>query len=166
VLAARQGEPGSVKGKKKNIAVHVTRSAETAQRKWHPWLFESDIKKLSHEGEAGDIAVVFDNNNQYLSIGLFDPFSPIRGENDGLGGLVVDRYGNTLVLKIYTSAWLAWLDTLRESLVTVTMAERVVLLISRQMQKLPTSVLKGWTHGSILHGQPLPDGGLTFVECG
>ncbi len=30
----------------------------------------------------------------------------VHGENDGLPGLVVDRYADTLVLKLYTAAWI------------------------------------------------------------
>jgi len=29
----------------------------------------------------------------------------VHGENDGLPGLVVDRYAETLVIKLYTAAW-------------------------------------------------------------
>src|ERR1035437_6737621 len=34
----------------------------------------------------------------------------INGESDRWPGLVLDRYGSTLVLKLYTAAWLPWLD--------------------------------------------------------
>ncbi len=34
----------------------------------------------------------------------------IHGENDGLPGLVVDRYEDTLVIKLYTLAWIPWLN--------------------------------------------------------
>ena len=36
----------------------------------------------------------------------------INGENDGFPGLVLDRYADTLVLKLYSPAWLAHLATL------------------------------------------------------
>jgi len=39
-----------------------------------------------------------------------------HGENDGLPGLVVDRYEDTLVVKLYSLAWLPWLADLREAL--------------------------------------------------
>lgn len=47
VMSSLEGEK-----KRKNVAVHVTRSAETSQRKRHPWLFDSDLRKISHEGSA------------------------------------------------------------------------------------------------------------------
>ena len=36
----------------------------------------------------------------------------INGENDGFPGLVLDRYEGTVVIKLYTSAWIPYLDTL------------------------------------------------------
>ncbi len=48
--------------------------------------------------------------------GLFDEHTTgyrlINGESDGWPGLVLDRYDTTLVLKIYTAAWLDWLETI------------------------------------------------------
>ena len=34
----------------------------------------------------------------------------VHGENDGLPGLVVDRYDDTYVVKVYTAAWLPHVD--------------------------------------------------------
>src|ERR1019366_3466174 len=46
--------------------------------------------------------------------GLFDAtttgYRLIHGESDGWPGLVLDRYDTTLVLKLYTAAWLPRLD--------------------------------------------------------
>ena len=36
----------------------------------------------------------------------------VHGENDGLPGLVVDRYTETLIVKLYSLAWLPWLANL------------------------------------------------------
>ena len=38
----------------------------------------------------------------------------INGESDGFPGLVLDRYENTAVMKLYTSAWLPYLNILIE----------------------------------------------------
>ncbi|MFV0526469.1 MAG: class I SAM-dependent rRNA methyltransferase [Acidimicrobiales bacterium] len=43
-------------------------------------------------------------------------FRLVHGENDGLGGLVVDHYDGTSVIKVYTAAWLPWLDAVVASL--------------------------------------------------
>ena len=42
----------------------------------------------------------------YLSGGGTTGYRVINGENDGFPGLVLDRYESTLVLKLYTSAWI------------------------------------------------------------
>lgn len=39
----------------------------------------------------------------------------MAGENDGLPGLVLDRYDGTLVLKLYTAAWLPHLPVLTQT---------------------------------------------------
>ena len=36
----------------------------------------------------------------------------VNGENDGFPGMVVDRYTDTLVVKVYTSAWFPYLKML------------------------------------------------------
>lgn len=61
----------------KNIAVRVVKSAEKTLRA-HPWLFDRAITSQSHEGNAGDIAVIFNHKRRFLAAGLYDPGSPIR----------------------------------------------------------------------------------------
>ncbi|MFT4761056.1 MAG: 23S rRNA (cytosine1962-C5)-methyltransferase, partial [Saprospiraceae bacterium] len=54
-------------------------AAQKAVRHGHPWIFESGIIKQNKEGNAGDLAIIFDQRrNKFLAIGLFDPHSPIR----------------------------------------------------------------------------------------
>ena len=61
------------------IAIKVKPSVEKIIRKGHPWLFENGITKVSTEGKAGDLAIIFDNKkNKFLAVGLYDPYSPIR----------------------------------------------------------------------------------------
>ncbi len=62
---------------KKHIALKVVKSAEKPLRS-HPWLFDRAITSQSHEGKAGDIAIVFDHKRRFLAAGLYDPDSPIR----------------------------------------------------------------------------------------
>ena len=48
----------------------------------------------------------------------------VNGESDGLPGMVLDRYGSTAVLKVYTAAWWPWLspvqNMIREALPEIT----------------------------------------------
>jgi 23S rRNA (cytosine1962-C5)-methyltransferase len=58
----------------------------------------------------------------------------IHGENDGWPGLVLDKYGSTLVLKIYTAAWLPRLDEILALFQAHIPSERIVLRLSRNIQ--------------------------------
>ncbi|MCU1361386.1 MAG: hypothetical protein JWN99_2675 [Ilumatobacteraceae bacterium] len=60
------------------LAVKVTPDAIRQLRSGHPWLFEGSIRSVIHAGSAGDLAVVFDDDRQFVAIGLWDPHSPIR----------------------------------------------------------------------------------------
>lgn len=72
----------------------------------------------------------------------------IYGEADGLPGLVVDRFGDTLVLQIGTAGMEAHLETLVAALDSVLQPERIVLkndATVRELEGLPlyTRALKG-----------------------
>jgi 23S rRNA (cytosine1962-C5)-methyltransferase len=88
----------------------------------------------------------------------------VHGENDGLPGLVIDRYAGTLVLKLYTPAWVPHLNTLCSALEKVFPAERLILRLSRILEKQPAT-LHGLTNGMILSGSPL-EGSILFQENG
>jgi 23S rRNA (cytosine1962-C5)-methyltransferase len=71
--------------------------------------------------------------------GLFDArttgYRLINGESDGWPGLVLDRYDTTLALKIYTAAWLARLDAVVELIRQRLTPERIVLRLSRNLER-------------------------------
>ena len=85
----------------------------------------------------------------------------LHGENDGMPGLVIDRYAETAVIKLYTTSWIPHLPAILIALESVFPAERVVLRLSDR--------LKGETHnfqdGMILVGEKL-DTPITFSENG
>jgi len=58
----------------------------------------------------------------------------IHGESDGWPGLVLDRYDATLVLKLYTAAWLPRLDEIVALLQANLPCEQIVLRLSRNIQ--------------------------------
>lgn len=62
----------------RRIAVRVTADALRHLRAGHPWLYADSVTSLSHDGAAGDLAVVFDRDRKFVAIGLWDPASPIR----------------------------------------------------------------------------------------
>jgi 23S rRNA (cytosine1962-C5)-methyltransferase len=61
------------------IPIKVSKEAERAIRRGHPWVFENSISKISDTAKTGDIAIIFDQKrNQFLALGLIDLESPIR----------------------------------------------------------------------------------------
>lgn len=70
--------------------------------------------------------------------GLFDErtsgYRLINGESDGWPGLVLDRYDTTLVLKIYTTAWVRRLEEITNLIRERLQPERLVLRWSRNIE--------------------------------
>jgi len=60
------------------LKLRLTPAAEKAVRSGHPWVYAERIKDQNRPGELGEMAVIYDKNNKFLGIGLFDPDSPIR----------------------------------------------------------------------------------------
>ncbi|MBL9167953.1 MAG: class I SAM-dependent methyltransferase [Verrucomicrobiales bacterium] len=188
------------------LRLRVTSAAENRIRSGHPWLFSDSIREVNREGVTGDLAVIFDRQDRFLAIGLFDADSPIRlrvlqtlsrepiaapwwkarlqasadrrkslfdastngyrclhGENDGLPGLVIDRYDQTLVMKIYTASWLPHLPTLIPLIREVLPSERLVFRTSRNIQAVASKA--GFKEGDLLYGPALL-GPVPFRETG
>ncbi|MDB6120310.1 MAG: putative SAM-dependent methyltransferase, partial [Verrucomicrobiaceae bacterium] len=60
----------------------------------------------------------------------------ISGESDGFPGLVVDRYVDVLVLKLYSAVWLPRLGEMVECLREVFAPSAIVLRLSRNIQEI------------------------------
>lgn len=58
--------------------MHVIAAAEKQLRAGHPWLFADSILEQNREGKAGEITAIYDRQDRFLGLGLFDPYSPIR----------------------------------------------------------------------------------------
>lgn len=189
------------------LRLRVTATAETILRGGHPWLFAESIREKNREGQPGELAVVFDRNDKFLAIGLYDPGSPLRvrmlhagkpvaidaawwhenfskairrrdglfdartnglrlinGESDGWPGLVLDRYGPTLVVKLYTTAWFPRLDEITGLIRAALQPDRLVLRLSRNIQEVAQEQFH-LTDGQVLFGEK-PEGCVTFLETG
>jgi 23S rRNA (cytosine1962-C5)-methyltransferase len=161
------------------LRLRVTATAETLLRGGHPWLFANSVREQNRPGTAGELAVIFDRNDAFLAVGLYDPDSPIRarilhagkpvtineswwrgnlqraldrragmfdaqtnahrwinGESDGWPGLVLDRYADALVLKLYTAIWLPRLEEVTRLIRETLKPERLILRFSRNIQAL------------------------------
>ena len=88
----------------------------------------------------------------------------VHGENDGLPGLVIDRYEATLVAKLYSLAWVPHLADLRDALDEVCPAENIVLRLSRELLRQPEHLF-GLDDGTALAG-PAPVAAVEFSENG
>lgn len=61
------------------LAIKLKPAAQRMVKKGHPWVFEGGITKQSAEGQAGDLAIIYDNKkNKFVACGFYDPHSPIR----------------------------------------------------------------------------------------
>ena len=69
----------------------------------------------------------------------------IHGENDGFPGLVLDRYGDTSVLKIYTSAWTNRIN----DIVPLIKSPSVILRTSRNLNLPDATVVRGEVTGPV-----------------
>ena len=88
----------------------------------------------------------------------------VHGENDGFPGLVIDRYAGTLVIKLYTPAWIPHLKEFCAALSQVSPSERLILRLSRTLLKQPGSLF-GLSDGLVLSGPEL-SGPILFQENG
>ena len=87
-------------------------------------------------------------------------FRWVHGENDGLPGLVMDRYGDTTVVKLYSQAWFPHLDAVLGAAQQVLPSERVVLRLARNV---PADGDR--SDASALVGE-LPERPVRFLERG
>ena len=188
----------------KRMAVRVTPDARRQIAAGHPWIFNESITSISHRGRVGDLAVIFDNDRNFVAIGLWDPGSPIRirllhhgkpatidaafwsqrirtaierraaisgdtdgyrvlnGENDGFPGLILDRYSDTLVLKLYSPVWIPHLRSLVAVIDEALHPKALVLRLARTMAD---QRLYGLSEGMALIGD-VPAGPVLFRENG
>jgi 23S rRNA (cytosine1962-C5)-methyltransferase len=86
----------------------------------------------------------------------------VSGENDGLPGLVVDRYAAVLVVKLYSAVWFPHLVTVTRALLEQTGCDGVVLRLSRNLARGETF---GLSDGDVIAGR-VPDGPVRFHEAG
>ncbi|MCY4064142.1 MAG: class I SAM-dependent methyltransferase [Chloroflexi bacterium] len=91
----------------------------------------------------------------------------VYGESDGFPALIIDRYGDTLALKLYTTAWLPHLEALLGALGDAVVFDNLVLRLSRALQsdRLNIAKLYGLEDGQQLIGEDA-DEPVHFVENG
>jgi len=189
------------------VHLRATSGAESTLRRGHPWLYAESILKQDRPGRLGQLAVIYDRQDRFLALGLFDPHSPLRvrilqfgstatideawwlarldqavekrralfdaqttgyrwlnGESDGWPGLVLDRYADTLVVKLYTAAWLCRLQEVAGLIRERFQPERIVLRLSRNIAGLAEREFKR-QDGEVLAGTAVTQA-VVFQENG
>lgn len=91
-------------------------------------------------------------------------FRVVHGESDGMSGLVADLYDRTLVLELFSTAWVPHLRDLVSAFEELLPLDRVVLLVSRAVAS-STHTPPSLTEGGVLSGDPF-EGGVPFLEEG
>jgi 23S rRNA (cytosine1962-C5)-methyltransferase len=138
-------------------------------------LFDPDSPirvRILHAGKPQTIAAAWWKTRLEKSLAirrdLFDAqtsgYRLIHGESDGWPGLVLDKYDATLVLKIYSAAWLPRLDEILALFQEKIPCERMILRLSRNIQPIAEKQFQR-RDGQILFGSP-PDGPVIFLENG
>jgi 23S rRNA (cytosine1962-C5)-methyltransferase len=98
--------------------------------------------------------------------GLFDSqttgYRWINGESDGWPGLVLDRYGDALVVKIYTAAWLSRMKEVAALIREALAPGHLVLRLSRNLKQTAMENY-GLEDGRLLFGSTTV---AEFVETG
>ncbi|HTO00404.1 MAG TPA: class I SAM-dependent rRNA methyltransferase [Microthrixaceae bacterium] len=137
--------------------------------------------KILHHGKPKTIDAEFWHERlsaaRDIRLAAFDTsrtngYREVHGENDGLPSLILDRYDDVHVLKLYSEAWLPHLDGLIPAIETVFEPRSLVLRLSRGMKQSarhagPNSrkPVTAAGDGSTLIGD-VPDGLVRFVENG
>ena len=86
----------------------------------------------------------------------------VHGENDGLPGLVIDKYADVAVIKIYTLAWFPHIQNIVSSLLTIRPWTLIVLRISRGIQTLAKSMFQLYDGDTLFSNNPKHP--ITFQE--
>ncbi|WP_420453395.1 class I SAM-dependent rRNA methyltransferase [Ilumatobacter sp.] len=87
-------------------------------------------------------------------------YRAVNGESDGLPGLVVDRYADVAVVKLYSEVWFAHLRSIVAAVVSTTASTGVVLRLARNLAERDTH---GLADGDVVAGE-VPDGPVLFSE--
>jgi 23S rRNA (cytosine1962-C5)-methyltransferase len=190
------------------LKLRLSKAAELAIRKGHPWVFADRVKSQNRPGEIGELAVVYDQQDRFMAVGLFDPsstialrvlhvgspltideswwsahlqrtldvrkplFGPetdgyrlINGESDGWPGLVLDKYAEHCVVKIYTAAWLPWLPMLERLILAQLAPASLTVRLSRNVKEVALQqfqVVEGPRFGTPLRPVIFSENGLRF----
>ena len=117
---------------------------------------------IDHDFWRARIGAALDRRTALDADPATDAYRLVHGENDGVPGLVADRYAGTVVVKLYTPAWFPHLRDVVDVVRELQPCERVVVRLGRSVAVGETF---GLADGDVLVGPPL-DGPVRFRERG
>ncbi len=137
-------------------------------------LFDPDSPmrlKVLHHGKpvtidrafwASRLAAAAERRAPLLARGDTTGYRVVNGENDGMPGLVLDRYAQTLVLKLYNTIWIPHLADIVPVIDELFHPDALVL---RHARNFDEAALCGLEEGDALLGTA-PTEPVMFRECG
>jgi len=193
------------------IKIQISKTLQGKIRKGCPWVFKYQVQNQVPEEKSENLGIIYDHNNRFLALGLWDPRSDlcfrvmvlgkpreinadffqerllsakamreplesqgttgyrvINGENDGFPGLVLDRYEDALVIKLYTTSWFPFLELLSELFCKEFNSKKLVLRLAKNISKSCGSKLV-YQDGQFLYGSKesswieFKENGLKFI---
>jgi 23S rRNA (cytosine1962-C5)-methyltransferase len=123
--------------------------------------------RVLHQGEPAvidqawwrrQVAAARDRRRELVTDAGTTAYRVVHGENDQLPGLVVDRYDDTAVVKLYSAAWVPHLSELVDVVRDLLDPGAIVLRLARSVQRVGDV-----RDGTALHG-PLPAGPVRYLE--
>ncbi len=111
---------------------------------------------------AGRISAAVAARNQLVTDPGTTAYRLVNGENDGLGGLIIDRYESAAVVKLYSAAWFPHLQGVIDGVEALDGIESVVIRLSREVSAGQTF---GLSDGDSLAGPEVPEI-VEFLEHG
>ena len=136
---------------------------------WDP---TSSIRiRILHQGRPAAIDDAFWNDRFRAASTIRQPlldddsvtgYRLVHGENDGLPGIVIDRYGDTVVVKLYSEAWFSHLWPVVDAVKACWQPASIVLRLARSLED---SAPEHFHDGSVIAGEapPMP---APFLEAG
>ncbi len=98
-----------------------------------------------------------------------DVFRLVNGEGDGLPGITVDRYGDYLMLQLYTAAWDRYLGEIQTALIDVFSCRGIYRKLRPQETRALEAKSKNKQYSRLIHGEKAPvplvvkENGLSYL---
>ena len=59
------------------IKIQISKTLQGNIRKGYPWVFNYQIQNRIPDGSRENLGVIYDHNNRFLAMGLWDPYSDL-----------------------------------------------------------------------------------------